>query len=146
MKRSWLAEFYSRISLWRKLRVPAENILLLLPRCLQNDECNAKIARSIDSCGRCGRCDLTDIFALKEKYGIRVVVAAGGRQAVEAARRADVKAIVAIACAKELMLGILGVFPKPVISVYNHLSSGPCFNTRIAAQDVEAAIRRLMHE
>jgi len=144
MKRSRLADIYSRITLWRGIRAPASRILLLLPRCLQNNQCCAKIPLSIDECERCGQCDLTEIAALKDQYGIQVLIASGGRQAVEAARHPQIKLIVAVACAKELLLGILSVFPKPVITVYNRQSNGPCVNTRVNATLLEETLKKVV--
>lgn len=147
MKKSLLAEFYSRITLLRRIRVPARRILLLLPRCLQNSDCSAKVSRSILKCERCGQCDLGGIATLQEKYGFHVLVASGGRQAVAAARDPNIKIVVAIACAKELMLGILGAFPKPVMTVYNRQSNGPCINTRADIAKLEETLKKVMrHE
>ncbi len=147
MKRSWVAEAYSRISLWRKIRVPAKNILLLLPRCLQHDECTQKVSHAITECSRCGRCNLKEIADLENRYGIQVLIASGGRQAVAAARDPKIKLIVAVACAKELLFGILGVFPKPVLAVYNCQTNGPCVNTRVNTDQLEETLRKVIaHE
>ena len=146
MKKSWLADAYNRISQWRNVRVPAKNILLLLPRCLQHDACIAKVSRSIEACDRCKRCDLAEIAALQEQYGFQALIASGGRQAVAAARQPSVKVIIAVACAKELMFGILGVFPKPVLSVYNRLSNGPCVNTRVDTDELERVLKKTLSE
>lgn len=144
MNKSWFAELYSRISLWRISQVYANQILLLLPRCLQNSDCSAKVSRSISECERCGKCDLGAIADLQEQFGFHVLIASGGRQAVAAARAPQIKLVVAVACPKELMLGILGVFPKPVIGVYNRQSNGPCMNTRVGTDLLEETLNKVM--
>jgi hypothetical protein len=144
MKKSRFAEFYSRISQWRGIRAPAENVLLLLPRCLQNDECTANVSKKVDLCKQCGRCDIGELVRLKEKYGFRSVIATGGRQAVEAARKPDIKIIVAVACSKELTLGILSVFPKPVIAVHNGQTNGPCRNTTVSPRKIEEILEKII--
>lgn len=147
MKKSWVADAYSRISLWRRIRVPGNNILLLLPRCLQHDECTEKVSHAISECSRCGRCNLKEIADLETRYGIQVLIASGGRQAVAAARNPNVKMIVAVACAKELMLGIFGVFPKPVLAVYNGQTNGPCVNTRVDVNQLKQTLKKVIaHE
>ena len=145
MNNNLLAEAYSRISLLRNVRASAKQILLLLPRCLQNSDCSAKVSRSITKCDRCERCDLSEISELEEKYGIQVLIASGGRQAVAAARDRNIKIIIAVACPKELMLGILGVFPKPVVAVYNRQTNGPCMNTRVSTTQLEETLQKVIH-
>ena len=147
MNKSWLAEAYSRISLRRVTKALPEQILLLLPRCLQNSDCSEKVSRSIHECKYCGKCDLGAIADLQKKYGFLTLIASGGRQAVAAARAPNIKVIIAVACPKELMLGILGVFPKPVVGVYNQQSNGPCINTRVCAGLLEETLQKVMkHE
>ena len=59
------------------------------------------------------------------------------RQAVKNARP---KAIVAVACERDLTSGIQDVFPLPVLGVLNERPNGPCFNTRADMHKVEEAI------
>ena len=50
------------------------------------------------------------------------------------------RAIIAVACERDLTSGIQDVFPLPVIGVLNERPYGPCFNTRVDIRKVEAAI------
>jgi hypothetical protein len=54
------------------------------------------------------------------------------------------KAIVAVACERDLTSGIQDVFPVPVLGVFNERPFGPCFNTRVDMEKVEAAILSFM--
>ena len=57
-----------------------------------------------------------------------------------------VKAVVAVACGKELRQGVLGVFPKAVLGVVNLWPHGPCKDTDVALEAVEEAIRWFLRE
>ncbi len=59
------------------------------------------------------------------------------------ARSRDVKAIIAVACEKELRSGIIACLPKPVVALINMRPNGPCCETDIDVDEVERAIVRL---
>lgn len=128
----------------RRVRVPPQNLLLLIPHCLQWDECQQNIVRDISNCKLCGKCRVKDMCELTAKYGIRCVACSGGRQAVAAVRQKDVKAVVAVACNKELAAGLLVTFPKPTLAVSNAQPCGFCYNTTVDKQNVESAIQSLL--
>ena len=56
------------------------------------------------------------------------------------------KAIVAVACERDLTSGIQDVFPLPVLGVLNERPFGPCFNTRVDINKLEAAILTFMDD
>ena len=60
--------------------------------------------------------------------------------------KADPKAIIAVACERDLTSGIQDVFPIPVIAIFNERPFGPCFNTRVSIAKVEEAIRMLSED
>lgn len=128
----------------RRPRCRPEEILILLPHCLQRQGCPLDLAESVLNCQRCGRCGIADIIRLHERYGVRLAVASGGRQAVALVRRPENRLVLAIACPKELAMGILATFPKPVYVVRNIVGQVPCLNTGIDGACVEAAIRRFV--
>lgn len=128
----------------RRPRVKPENLLLLFPHCLQWSECPHNILHDINNCQRCGKCPVKGLLALSEKYGIQCRSASGGRQAVAYVKRDDVKAIVAIACEKELSQGVLATLPKPIVCVPNAQPCGFCHNTTVDVDEVEKAVRRLL--
>jgi len=128
----------------RHVRVRPENLLLLIPHCLQWDECRQNIVRDISNCKQCGKCRINDLYNLCEKYGIECAVASGGRQATAAVRRKDVKAVIAVACHKELFVGLLVTFPTPILAVSNQQPCGYCVNTTVDPGKIEAAIQSLL--
>jgi len=125
----------------RRFRLPGSELLLLLPHCLQWSLCPHKITINIDNCRRCGRCQISDLIGLKEKYGINLGMATGGTLARRHVREYRPRAIVAVACERDLTSGIQDVNPIPVLGVTNQRPNGPCLDTAVALDGVEEAIR-----
>jgi hypothetical protein len=128
----------------RRIKVSPGNLLLLVPRCLQKNGCTQTLGETIDDCKACGQCNVTELLAIRDEFGIRCSLAAGGREALAFVRDPQVKAVIAVACEKELMQGILAVFPKPVLGVLNIQTNGPCRNTRLEPDLVRAAVRSVL--
>ena len=61
-------------------------------------------------------------------------------------KQARPKAIVAVACERDLTSGIQDVFPLPVLGVLNERPFGPCFNTRVDMNKLEAAVLTFMDD
>ena len=70
-------------------------------------------------------------------------VVGGGRDALARTKQENIKAVVAVACEKELVQGIFAAFPKPVLGVINETPEGPCKNTLADPDKVTQAIERL---
>ena len=130
----------------RGVRVPAANLLLLFPHCLQWSKCPHRIVNNLENCKRCGKCGVKGLLELAEKLGVQIAVASGGRQAVTRVKRPDVHAVVAVACEKELCLGIMATMPKPVIGVVNLRPHGPCVDTAVDLAKAEAALREFLDD
>lgn len=115
-------------------------LLVLIPSCLQNSKCPQRVAVDVANCKRCGNCLVNAMAALGEEYGVRIACATGGRLALEMVKSDAVKAVVAVACEKELRAGVLGGFPKPILTVTNTRPNGPCKDTLVDVADVRTAI------
>ena len=59
-------------------------------------------------------------------------------------KEARTKAIVAIACERDLASGMADVFPIPVIGVLNERPNGPCCNTTVDPERVRAVVEQLI--
>lgn len=124
----------------RAIKVRPEEILLLLPHCLHKDTCPRNVKLSLDECRRCGQCSVGELARVREMEGVQGCMVGGGRQALQRVREPDVKAVVAVACERELVHGIFAAWPKPVLAVTNMTPEGPCRNTVADAKLVAAAI------
>jgi len=124
----------------RRKRTAPEHLLLLLPHCIQNSECDQRLGIDMATCKRCGKCQVKDMLEIAEHYGIRSVMATGGELALKKVKDKSVHAVVAVACEKELREGILSCFPKAVLAVTNERPYGPCKDTCVVLDDVRQAI------
>lgn len=115
----------------RKIRVPASRLLVVTPHCLQLASCPHKITRDPHNCHRCGGCDIGALVTLADEMGFHFFVATGGTLARQIVRDTRPKAVLAIACERDLMSGIQDVYPLPTIGVLNIRPNGPCYNTHV---------------
>ncbi|MCR3921253.1 MAG: DUF116 domain-containing protein [Firmicutes bacterium] len=121
-------------------RLTPDRLLVLLPHCLQITDCTNRITTTTDNCARCGRCDIGGLLDLCDRYGCHLRIATGGTLARDAVKKLRPKAIVAVACERDLTSGILDCIPLPVFGVTNLRPNGPCFNTQVNLAAVEKAI------
>ncbi|WP_366921592.1 DUF116 domain-containing protein [Metallumcola ferriviriculae] len=126
----------------RDIQVVASQVMILAPHCLQNADCPHKITIDVNNCRRCGKCPIDDLHDIKERYGVHFVVATGGTLARRFVKEIRPRAVVAIACERDLTSGVQDVNPLPVIGVLNIRPQGPCYNTRVNLDQVEDAIRQ----
>lgn len=115
-------------------------ILLLLPHCIQTNECDIRLTFNINNCKRCGRCGIRDLIQIAEDNRITLFVATGGSLARRIINDAKPEAIVAVACENDLSSGIADTYPLPVIGITNERPCGPCVNTRVDLSKVAEAI------
>lgn len=120
-------------------RYPPEELLILLPHCLQKGACERRLNK-IENCRRCGACPIDGLLALGEKYGVRVAVATGGTVARRIIVDCRPKCILAVACERDLASGIQDAFPIPVYGVLNERPNGPCCDTLVSLEQLEDAL------
>ena len=54
------------------------------------------------------------------------------------------KAVLAIACERDLMSGIQDVFPLPAVGVLNIRPNGPCYNTSVDMNEVRRQLEEII--
>ena len=124
----------------RRTRAEPAQVLLLLPSCLQRSGCPEAVRVDPANCKRCGRCPVKDLVEMAESLGIKIAVATGGEVALAQTRDEEIKAVVAVACRKELRHGIMAAFPKAVVGVINSWPNGPCKDTLVDVDEVRRAV------
>lgn len=127
-----------------KKRFNVNEILILLPHCLQNHNCKIRITTNIKNCKRCGNCKIGDLCKLSEKYNVKMFIATGGTLARRIIIENKPRFILAVACHRDLVSGMRDVFPIPVYGVLNERPNGPCFDTNVSVEKVEAALIKLI--
>ncbi len=119
----------------------ASRILLLLPHCLQTNECDIRLTYNIYNCKRCGKCEIKDLIQIADDNNLNLFVATGGNLARKIVKDVRPQAIVAVACERDLSSGIVDTYPLPVLGIPNERPFGPCFNTRVSLEKVKEAIQ-----
>jgi uncharacterized protein len=125
----------------RERKKDVTRILLLLPHCLQVNECTIRITHNIYNCKRCGKCEISDLIEIADTYQLNLFVATGGNLARKIVKDVRPQAIVAVACERDLSSGIADSFPLPIFGIPNERPSGPCVNTRVSLEKVKEAIQ-----
>jgi len=110
---------------FRKVYAP-DDLLVLLPRCLTR-ETNSYLRE------------------LRDEFKFNMATAGGGQEARKKIHELRPKAIVAIACERDLLSGFVEVNPLvPVIGLPNLRPEGPCKNTEIDRDEFVALIKKLL--
>lgn len=117
-----------------------DETMILVPHCLQNHECPRRLTFNPDSCERCGKCPIGKLLDLRDRFGTQFAIASGGTSARRTVEKARPSLIVAVACPVDLSLGILDVHPIRIVGVLNEWRNGPCLDTWVNTEEVEAAL------
>jgi hypothetical protein len=121
-------------------RIKGNRILVLLPHCLQIDVCNRKITNDLSNCVRCGKCPVGNLIEISEEHGLKIEVVNGGTLARKRVAMFRPQGVIAVACERDLTLGIQDVHPVPVYGVINDRPHGPCVNTCVDMTLVNEAV------
>ena len=127
-------------------RYKPEEVLLLMPHCLQNSKCDHRLTYDINNCSRCGKCPIAGLLELHDKYGVNLAVATGGTIARRIVVQMRPRMIIAVACYRDLATGIQDTYPLPVYGVLNERPHGPCLDTTVAPFLLEEALQRFLKE
>ena len=89
---------------------------------------------------------MSDLANLKEVFGVRVFIATGGTLARKIIMENKPKAVIAVACERDLTEGIQDMKHIPVLGVFNIRPNGPCFDTNLNIDEVKDAIKFLTNQ
>jgi hypothetical protein len=121
-----------------------EDILVVLPHCLQNSECEHKITNNIENCRRCGRCAIGTILEIVGQRGVNAAVVTGGTAARNVVALIKPKMVIAVACERDLESGIHDIRSIPVIGLLNERPFGPCLNTTVNVGMLQSKLDALL--
>ncbi|MBW1991963.1 MAG: DUF116 domain-containing protein, partial [Deltaproteobacteria bacterium] len=130
VRRSFI-EINNQLLLAQHPKARPEELLLLMPHCLQFHECQFRITGSVLHCKRCGKCPIKGLAELSDKYGVGLAVATGGTVARRIVVERRPRLIIAVACERDLSSGIQDSYPLPVYGITNYRPNGPCFDTQV---------------
>lgn len=133
-------EFNNALVRATKKRLDQARTLILLPHCLQLSDCPHRVTTDIKNCQKCGRCAICRLAELSQRIGAKVSVATGGTLARRVIIENNPTFILAVACERDLVSGILDAYPIPAYGILNQRPNGPCNNTTVDMQKVEAGL------
>jgi hypothetical protein len=109
-----------------KRQFKSNNLLVLLPRCLDRET-------------------REKVIALTQKYGCAVFTATGGQSARNMVKKIRPDAIIGVACERDLVSGMSdSPHVVPIIAITNQRPHGPCKDTYIDVDEFEKAVRFLL--
>lgn len=122
-----MLKVFDRLALGRRRAgIAPADLLILLPRCL-------------------GREAMRKAMEVSSRYDVPLFVASRGRYARQMLAQRRPKAVVAVACERDLVSGIHDVAGRlPVLATTLTLPDGPCKNTDLSVADLERQVRKLI--
>jgi len=126
-RRDWIenaaVKVFNRLALRRGRKLTGDELLLLVPRCLS-------------------RQTIEGVLAVAGKYAVPVFVATRGQLARRAIKERRPRAVVAVACERDMVSGLHDVAGKvPVLGLTMRLPSGPCKDAVIDLGRLEEWVR-----
>ncbi len=121
-------------------RIKPGKILLLLPHCLQINECDVRLTYNVYNCKKCGKCEIKDLIGIAEEHHLNLFIATGGSLARRIVNEIKPDAVIAVACENDLSSGIFDTYPLPIFGITNDRPFGPCLNTKVDLSKVKEAI------
>lgn len=111
----------------RRRQIANSKIMILLPRCLTKTLQNK-------------------IKDLAKRYHCLIFTVPGGSLARKLIAREKPRAVIGVACERDLMSGIRDVKKIPVIGITNKRPEGPCKNTVVEFDKIEEAIQYFLNQ
>jgi uncharacterized protein len=129
-KRDWVEhaaiDVYNTLAERRRRRVGKGELLVLIPRCLSKQA-------------------LDGVLAIAGRYEVPVFVATRGQLARRVIRERRPRAVVAVACERDMMTGLRDVAGKlPVLGLTMRLPNGPCRDAMLDLETMERWVRSLV--
>ena len=117
---------YDRLATARTQRVRADELLILIPRCLS-------------------RAALDAVLDIAKRYNVHTFVATRGQLARRVIRERRPKAVVAVACERDMVSGLHDVAGRvPVLGLTMQLPNGPCKDASIDVEKMEEFVKKFL--
>lgn len=116
------------------LELDPSEACLFLPHCLRSRDCAGRPGEEGLECARCGRCVISGLIEAAETLGVRVFCVPGGSLVEKLARRYRPKALLGVACKKEILLALNTFGSSGVLLQVFPLSRDGCFETGFEPQ------------
>ena len=129
-RRDWVEhaaiDVYNTLAVRRGRKVGKGELLVLIPRCLSKQA-------------------LDGVLGIAGRYDVPVFVATRGQLARRVIRERRPRAVVAVACERDMMTGLRDVAGKlPVLGLTMRLPSGPCRDAELDLAEMEEWVKGLV--
>ncbi len=130
VQRDWTdhaaVEVYDRLALARTRTVSPNELLILIPRCLS-------------------RTALDGVLEIAKRYDVAAFVATRGQLARRVIKERRPKAVVAVACERDMISGLHDVAGRvPVLGLTMQLPNGPCKDASIDIAKMEEFVKKYL--
>jgi hypothetical protein len=130
VQRDWTGhasvEVYDRLALARERKVNPGELLILIPRCLSRES-------------------LDGVLDIAKRYGVSAFVATRGQLARRVIKERRPKAVVAVACERDMVSGLHDVAGRvPVLGLTMTLPNGPCRDAALDLPKMEEFVKRYL--
>ena len=117
---------YDRLAWARERKVSASELLILVPRCLS-------------------RASLDGVLEIAKRYDVAAFVATRGQLARRVIRERRPRAVVAVACERDMVSGLHDVAGRiPVLGLTMQLPNGPCKDASIDIAQMEQFVKKYL--
>jgi len=119
-------DVFDALALRRGRKVGQDELLVLIPRCLSKET-------------------LDEVLGVVERYGVKAFVATRGQLARRAIREHRPRAVVAVACERDMVTGLHDVAGKiPVLGLTMQMPAGPCKDAVVDLELFESWVRNFV--
>ncbi len=131
----------NRAQLEKFASTPYDERILLLPRCMRATDCPAEIGKNGYECKQCGKCVATEITKATKQLGYKgTFMLSGGSLAKSIIAKMKPKAVIGVACAKELVMGICLCERFDVLVQGVELLKDGCINTVVDMKSLTSTL------
>ncbi len=120
-----------------------QDICLFLPHCLKNRDCPASTDDEGVHCKRCGRCMMATLATAAEEAGVRVFCAPGGTLIKALIKKYRPKAVIGVACWKEILLAYELLWNTGIFVQVFPLERDGCFETSVNPEALLSFLKEL---
>ncbi len=132
------------IVLKMRRRIKPGRVLILMPHCIQYEDCKIKVTKDVSNCVSCGKCEIADLLTVMEEFGVELFVSTGGTVARRKVVELRPHAVIAVACERDLISGVRDAYPMPVFGIVNTRPMGYCTSTGVDIGFVKEAVRNFL--
>ncbi|EHP88569.1 protein of unknown function DUF116 [Methanotorris formicicus Mc-S-70] len=131
-------EFYNKY--YEEQFKKSKNKVLILPHCLRDAKCPAKLTPNGVECVFCGRCCIGEIIKTAKENGYKVFIVPGSTFLKRILRDVKPDGVFGVACSRDLFYGMNYLSRKGIPAQGQALIKDGCINTMV---DVNELLQRL---